>query len=407
MKQASPTNNNSGAARNRVSILIATDTRTDADTLRKLLGTDFGEIVVSRSADTAATDFEEHEPRVLLLAFNSLAKAQHYCFGLYRFSGRTHDLPHRTLILCTKDEVNSVYALCEKEFFDDYVLFWPLSHDGPRLKMSVRLALRYLDAAEQSASAAQLARQARRIASLESTLATAQAELDNRIGEFDASRQAAVQQLGDAIDAFSDNVASGRFDTSLQVGDLAAFTAQAQRFRDERVADAARASSAASAPIRAWNGELTEQIKPHLDAVRGLQSLAARVRTRILVIEDDEMQFKLLSAQLATEPYELDWAPNAEAAFRLLTRRTPDLILLDVDLPDLAGPDVLRQVRKSELHRQIPVLMVSSHSARPIVVDAIEAGAVGFMVKPVEKSLLVQRLAAALAQQPRPPGKSG
>ena len=54
--------------------------------------------------------------------------------------GTAQQHPHRTVILCSKDEVQAVFDLCKKAYFDDYVLYWPHSHDGPRLAMSLWIA---------------------------------------------------------------------------------------------------------------------------------------------------------------------------------------------------------------------------------------------------------------------------
>lgn len=46
---------------------------------------------------------------------------------------------HRTVILCSQDEVKAVFDLCQKEYFDDYVLVWPHTYDGPRLAMTRKI----------------------------------------------------------------------------------------------------------------------------------------------------------------------------------------------------------------------------------------------------------------------------
>ncbi len=118
-------------------IMVATDVVADADLVRTLLRDEFDNVVVSTNPDRAIQDFEEHRPEVLILAFDGLDKAERYYLGLYRLSRVVHTVRHRTLILCNKDDLRRVYELCKKEYFDDYVLFWPLTHDAPRLPMAV------------------------------------------------------------------------------------------------------------------------------------------------------------------------------------------------------------------------------------------------------------------------------
>ena len=118
-------------------ILIATDNATDGNLVRRLLSIEFDNVTVSAYADRHLADFERCKPEVLVLAFDSLEKAERYYLGLYRLSTVVHALPHRTLILCDQDDLKQGFELCKKQHFDDYILFWPLTHDAPRLPMAV------------------------------------------------------------------------------------------------------------------------------------------------------------------------------------------------------------------------------------------------------------------------------
>ena len=126
----------------RSPLLVACEVPADANLVRKLLSSEFPHIVVSADEDSAQKDFEEHRPRVLVLAFDTLDKAERYSLRLYRQSALAHTFAHRTVVLCSKAEVNRAYDLCCNGCFDDYVLFWPLNFDAPRLAMAVRHALR-------------------------------------------------------------------------------------------------------------------------------------------------------------------------------------------------------------------------------------------------------------------------
>ena len=125
-------------------ILIVTDNATDATLVKNLLLPEFDRIFTSIDPDKAATDFTRHLPDVLVLAFDTLEKSEHYYFSLYRLCAEVPSHPHRTLILCNKDEVKKAYELCMKDLFDDYILFWPMTYDSSRLNMSVHFALREL-----------------------------------------------------------------------------------------------------------------------------------------------------------------------------------------------------------------------------------------------------------------------
>ncbi len=125
---------------------------------------------------------------MLVLAFDTLEKSERYCLELYRLSGKIHLQPHRTVILCNKHEVSQAYQACRKESFDDYVLFWPMTSDAPRLLMSMHHALRYLAAIMESGpSATEFAAMARRLTELGSMLDQQMAQGSQHIDIVDRS----------------------------------------------------------------------------------------------------------------------------------------------------------------------------------------------------------------------------
>lgn len=127
-------------------ILIATDIIGDAALVRGILNEEFDGVFTSTDTEHAAADFVRHQPDVLVLAFNTLEKSERCYLSMYRLCPEIHQHPHRTVILSSKDEVRRAYELCMKDIFDDYILFWPMTYDAPRLNMSVHNALRELAA---------------------------------------------------------------------------------------------------------------------------------------------------------------------------------------------------------------------------------------------------------------------
>ena len=81
---------------------------------------EFGKVFTSINPDKSVENFVHHLPDVLILAFYTLDKLQHYYLGLSRLCAATHIQTHRTIILCNKDEVRQAYVLCRDGIFDDY-----------------------------------------------------------------------------------------------------------------------------------------------------------------------------------------------------------------------------------------------------------------------------------------------
>jgi CheY-like chemotaxis protein len=374
-------------------ILVATEVVADAGIVAKLLREEFDNVIVSTDPERAVQDFEKHRPAVLILAFNTLEKAERYYLGLYRLSHQVHALPHRTLILCNQDDLRRVYALCRKEYFDDYILFWPLTHDTPRLPMAVHHALRQLARAEAGTpTAGEIAAQARRIAQLESLLEQHAVKGTQRIDIASRSLQQAGQDIGAALDNLSQQLADGDLRSLVEVKDRTGFQRQIDRLKAEEIDRRFEAVAATVQPLRQWLGTLKEDLAPQLESARALGALAERVRPLVLVVDDDEFQHKLVRHLLADANLELTFATSGIEALATVRRRRPDLVLMDIDLPDIDGIEATRRLKSVEQFADIPVIMITGNSEKDVVVESVKAGASDFVVKPFEKAVLLTKV---------------
>jgi len=131
--------------------------------------------------------------------------------------------------------------------------------------------------------------------------------------------------------------------------------------------------------------------------------------TKVLVIDDEPPIRKLLRLGLNAQGYETLEAPNGKAAL-LLLEQSPDLIILDLGLPDIDGLELLRQIRaRSE---RVPIVVLSSRSDENGKVQALDLGADDYVTKPFGMDELLARMRAAVrhqlqAQGERPIFKSG
>jgi two-component system KDP operon response regulator KdpE len=117
---------------------------------------------------------------------------------------------------------------------------------------------------------------------------------------------------------------------------------------------------------------------------------------RILVVDDEPPIRKLLRMGLTSQGYEVLDAPNGRTALELLAKK-PDLVILDLGLPDIDGLDLLRQIR----HRQenLPVVVLSSRGDEAGKVAALDLGADDYVTKPFGMDELLARMRAALRHQ--------
>jgi putative two-component system response regulator len=112
---------------------------------------------------------------------------------------------------------------------------------------------------------------------------------------------------------------------------------------------------------------------------------------RILVVDDNIAILKQISVQLA-DTYEVLLAKSGALALQICVREKPDLILLDVEMPDMNGFEVIAQIKHNPYLDRIPVIFLTSNDSTDVEIQALESGARDFITKPVEKGVLLHRI---------------
>jgi two-component system KDP operon response regulator KdpE len=117
------------------------------------------------------------------------------------------------------------------------------------------------------------------------------------------------------------------------------------------------------------------------------------IREKILVIEDEENISHFISTVLNNNGYESVQAHTGNEALSMISSHCPDLVILDLGLPDMDGLDILRQIREWS---SLPVIVVSARSHETDKVTALDLGADDYLTKPFGTEELLARVRAAI-----------
>ena len=120
-------------------------------------------------------------------------------------------------------------------------------------------------------------------------------------------------------------------------------------------------------------------------------------RFKVLLVEDEQPLVSLYKEYLKEEPLDITHASSGKEALKHLSQQEPDVILLDVRLPDMSGTEILDFIQERGLSSA--VIMITAHGSINMAVETMRGGAYDFLVKPFNRQRLVQTLTAALKRE--------
>ena len=119
---------------------------------------------------------------------------------------------------------------------------------------------------------------------------------------------------------------------------------------------------------------------------------------KILLVEDNEMNRDMLSRRLAKRGFDVVVAHDGSSGAAAAATERPDLILMDISLPDMDGCEVTRLVRAQPATASIPIIALTAHAMETDRIRALEAGCQDFDTKPVDLARLLAKIDALLSR---------
>jgi DNA-binding response OmpR family regulator len=119
-------------------------------------------------------------------------------------------------------------------------------------------------------------------------------------------------------------------------------------------------------------------------------------RKRVIVVEDEPDIAELIAVRLKRESYQVELAHDGVEALKKIRAGVPDVVLLDLMLPELSGTEVLRELRNDPRTANVPVVILTAKSEEADVIVGLQLGADDYVTKPFSMSVLLARLEAVL-----------
>ena len=114
--------------------------------------------------------------------------------------------------------------------------------------------------------------------------------------------------------------------------------------------------------------------------------------TRVLIVEDNEMNRDMLSRRLQRKGYEIDIAVDGQAGVEAARANRPDIVLMDMSLPIMDGWEATRQLKADADTQSIPVIALTAHAMEGDRQKALEAGCDDYDTKPVNLKSLLEKM---------------
>ena len=186
-------------------------------------------------------------------------------------------------------------------------------------------------------------------------------------------------------------------DPALKSIPVVAITAHAMQGDDNKVLEAG-CEGYISKPVdtRSFLKKIPEFLQQKTDSKNASESKITGYKKRILIVDDEPVNIKLLEAKLPAQEYEVIRALSGKEALEKVAETSPEVVLLDIMMPEMDGYEVARILKTDPGTRHIPIIIVTALTETKDKLKALDAGAEEFITKPVNTIELIARIKSML-----------
>src|SRR5205807_1172062 len=122
-------------------------------------------------------------------------------------------------------------------------------------------------------------------------------------------------------------------------------------------------------------------------------------KNRLLIVDDNEMNRDMLARRRARKGYAIALAENARQLLQRVEQEGVDLVLLDIEMPEISGLDALKTLREAYSPIELPIIMVTAKNQSDDVVKALDLGANDYVTKPIDFAVALARIGTQLSHK--------
>jgi CheY-like chemotaxis protein len=379
------------------SVLVIGEEKELVDDVLSQLALGFDKVTAVHDVDEALKRIKSKAPRVIVFASASIVDAERAYLEILRKTAEFQALPHYTIVTCKGPDVETTYGLCARNVFDDYVVIRPL-YDRYRLPIAVQQAIRLQQAMEQ-------------LAEVSHSLGSA----GFKIGEFSIAMEhqlADARRLNTAV-----NTDVGRVQDRIvgRLADIGAkfYQGMGNQISSEHVEETRRkfqevashaiqpelanAFGSTAAAIEKWAESFERQLTKGRGAIRAVVDQATELRAPVIVIDDDPVYREVVLAMLEDSGFRAQGVGSVTEALRAFSKDNYCCALVDFELPDGNGIDLISRLWSLDAYKGLPVVLMTGHAERKVVEGARAKGVRHFIVKPAQRDMIIKKLQDALA----------
>lgn len=361
-------------------VLLIGNNRGDLDVLQQIFRPMCSNFAVERDDGKFFDAWRRQCPKVLLLCFEPMNDASAAYLSLLRKSESSRLGQHQALLMCNAEDAREACRLALDAVVDDFAVFKPLQF--PEL-----LALKLQQAVARADRVAGFKRLAAMLRESSESMVASMALWQSLLAKSDASLEGVerqsemfLRQLSSLPDAPTEDY--GKALSALK-------------------RDANRLANNAQDAVAGMVSELRAELDNTFDPMAARLAANARAAITVAIVDDEEPVRRVLASITEEAGFSVVTCDSGQSLLALGSRQVPDVVLMDINLPDLNGVDLTGQLKSSPSFKDVPFIMCSGLAYEEVVKKSKAAGAAGFVVKPFAPKALVTKIEAVLSQRVR------